>query len=34
MAEKKAVEFNDNQTKILSHLKAHAGERFTLAQIS
>jgi hypothetical protein len=34
MAEKKAVEFNDNQTKILSYLKANAGKRFTLAQIS
>ena len=34
MAENKAIEFNDNQTKILDYLKANAGKTFTLKQIS
>ena len=34
MAEKKAVEFNDNQKAILNYLKVNAGKTFTLAQIS
>ena len=34
MAEKKAVEFTDNQKAIVDYLKANAGKTFTLAQIS
>ena len=34
MAEKKAIEFTDNQKAIVDYLKANAGKTFTLAQIS
>jgi hypothetical protein len=34
MADKKAIEFTDNQKAIVDYLKAHEGKSFTLAQIS